>query len=178
MSKNYNYAFRRQYSKALETLVYLATKDQRQFWILKTIYLADKEHLKLYGRQIFDDRYIAMRLGPVPSLAYDIVKSVRANSTGYLFPEPEPSTALNAPDIYTVVAQQGREANIDLLSDSEIKCLNDAYNKIKDLTLEEVKELTHDAAYEAADRNDEMSIRDVIETLENSAEVLDYIYTQ
>ncbi|MDK1119077.1 MAG: Panacea domain-containing protein [Anaerolineae bacterium] len=175
---NRDYVFRRRYSKALETLVYLARKDQRQYWILKTIYLADKEHLKLYGRQIFDDRYIAMSLGPVPSLAYDIVKSVRADSARFSFPEPMPSTALNAPDNYTVVAQRNREADMDLLSESEIKCLNDAHNMIKDLTIEEVKKLTHDAAYKAADENDEMSIKDVIKTLENSAEILDYMYEE
>ena len=84
----------RKYIKALETLVYLANKDQRQYWVLKAIYLADKEHLQKYGRQMFGDRYIAMKLGPVPSLAYDIVKSVRVGAVGYLFPDPKPETAL------------------------------------------------------------------------------------
>ena len=52
---------RRKYQKALETVVYLANKDIRQYWVLKAIYLADKEHLQHYGRQIFSDRYIAMK---------------------------------------------------------------------------------------------------------------------
>ncbi len=168
------YVYRRKYIKALETLVYLANKDKRQYWILKTIYLADKEHLKLYGRQIFDDRYIAMRLGPVPSLAYDIVKSVREGAVGYNFPDPKPETALTAPDNKTV--RTSRKANEKLLSASEIKCLNDAYDLIKNLTLQQVKELTHDAAYDTAEQDDDISIRDIIGTLENHKEVLEYIY--
>jgi hypothetical protein len=168
-NKNVNY---KKYLKALETLVFLANKDKRQYWILKAIYLADKEHLGRYGRQIFGDRYIAMKLGPVPSLAYDIVKSVREGATGYNFPEPVPSTALKAPDNSTVEAF--RKANANLLSASEMECLADAYNLIKDLTLQEVINLTHDKAYDAAEQNDEMSTIAIIKTLVNGQEVLDY----
>ena len=166
--------YKRKYHKALETLVYLANKDQRQYWILKAIYLADKEHLKRYGRQIFDDRYIAMKLGPVPSLAYDIVKSTREGAAGYNFPEPVPATALTAPDNRTVKAS--RKANVNLLSASEIECLNNAYDLIKNLTLQQVCDLTHDAAYDAAVQDDDMSIKEIIGTLENNKEVLDYVY--
>ena len=123
----------RKYLKALETVVYLANKDQRQYWVLKAIYLADKEHLKRYGRQIFGDRYIAMKLGPVPSLAYDIVKSVREGAVGYIFPDPTPSTALQiVADNHTV--KPARKAELDLLSTSEIECLDFGHNVIKDLT--------------------------------------------
>jgi hypothetical protein len=172
---NNNNVYRRKYLKALETLVYLANKDERQYWILKTIYLADKEHLKRYGRQIFGDRYIAMKLGPVPSLAYDIVKSVRDGVIGYDFPDPKPITSLRAPDNRTV--KPNRKANIDFLSASEIECLNYAYDIIKDLTLPQVRELTHDAAYESVDQDDGMSIIKIVETLENGKEVLDYMFS-
>ena len=37
------FAQQRKYRKALETVVYLANKDRRQYWVLKAIYLADKE---------------------------------------------------------------------------------------------------------------------------------------
>src|SRR5260370_34242127 len=45
-----------------------------QYDILKTIFLADKAHLNKYGRPITFDNYVAMRAGPVPSLAYDLLK--------------------------------------------------------------------------------------------------------
>jgi len=164
----------RKYLKALESLVFLANKDRRQYWILKSIYLADKEHLRRYGRQIFGDRYIAMKLGPVPSLAYDIVKSVREGADGYNFPEPIPATALNAPDNRTVIAL--REAHVDLLSASEIACLNEAYKSIEKLTMQEVMILTHDDAFDSVEQDDEMSIKKIIGTLENGREILDYLY--
>jgi len=170
------FSFNRKYRKALETVVYLANKDQRQYWVLKAIYVADKEHLSRYGRQIFGDRYIAMSQGPVPSLAYDIVKSVREGAANYFFPDPSPDTALQiVPDNRTVKPKSGREADTNILSPSEIQCLDYAYNVVKDLTFEQLKLLTHDSAYDAADQNDDIEITKIIGTLKNGEEVLDYI---
>ena len=45
-----------------------------QFEILKTLFLADRAHLNRYGRPITFDEYVAMQDGPVPSLAYDVLK--------------------------------------------------------------------------------------------------------
>ena len=45
-----------------------------QFDILKTLFLSDRAHLNKYGRPITFDEYVAMPDGPVPSLAYDILK--------------------------------------------------------------------------------------------------------
>jgi len=170
------FSFNRKYRKALEAVVYLANKDQRQYWVLKAIYVADKEHLSRYGRQIFGDRYIAMRQGPVPSLAYDIVKSMREGATDYFFPDPRPNTALQiVPDNKTVKPISGRVADMNVLSESEIQCLDYGFNIVKDLTFEQLKQLTHDSAYVAADQNDDMSITKIVETLKNANEVLDYI---
>lgn len=163
----------RNYLKTLETLVYLANKDQRQYWILKTIYLADKEHLRRYGRQISNDSYRAMKQGPVPSLAYDIIKNVRGDGW-YVFSNPAPSTALQVPDNRTVLPR--READLSLLSATEIECLDYAYNLIKKLNFGELKELSHDNAYKAVEQDEEMSIENIVMTLDNGIEVLDYLH--
>lgn len=42
--------------------------------LMKLLWAADRMHLRRYGRTITRDDYYAMRLGPVPSLAYDISK--------------------------------------------------------------------------------------------------------
>ena len=161
----------RKYRKALETLVYIANKDHRQYWILKTIYLADKDHLKRYGRQIFGDSYRAMKQGPVPSLAYDIVKAIRGDGW-FVFDNPSPKTALSVPDRYTILPL--RDSEVQLLSQTDIECLDYAYNQIKDLSFPQLKELSHDEAYKAVDEDEEMTIESIIGTLVNSDEILDY----
>lgn len=41
---------------------------------MKLTWLADRYHLRKYGRSITDDRYIAMKFGPVPSSIKDIAQ--------------------------------------------------------------------------------------------------------
>jgi hypothetical protein len=162
----------RKYRKALETLVYIASKETRNYWALKTIYFADKEHLKRYGRQIFGDSYRAMKQGPVPSLAYDIVKDARGDGW-YEFNDPSPDTALDVPDRYTIKPK--REANTDLLSKTDIECLDYAHNLIKGLTFTQLKNMSHDKAYSEVRADEEMTIESIIQTLENAKEVMSYL---
>src|SRR5688572_6636382 len=63
--------------KAEETVIYVARKAPipDRFHICKIIYFADKYHLQNYGRFLFGETYVAMKNGPVPSGAYDVIKS-------------------------------------------------------------------------------------------------------
>ena len=56
-----NYFSREKYEKSIDKLD-----------VLKLIYLADRYHLRKFGRLITGDNYIAMQLGPVPSVAKNI----------------------------------------------------------------------------------------------------------
>ena len=167
-----NVQMQRKYQKALEALVYIANKDERLYWILKTIYFADKEHLSKHGRQIFGDYYRAMKQGPVPSLAYDIVKCVRGNGW-FAFSNPAPSTVLGTPDRYTVTTK--RPPNTNFFSKSEIESLNNAYELVKNLSFNQLKELSHDEAYKAVEQDEEMSLESIALTLGNGQEVLSYL---
>jgi len=166
---------KRNIKKALETIVYLSESDNRHYWILKAIYVADKEHLNRYGRQLFDDTYIAMRLGPVPSLAYDIVKSVRGDGC-LSIPDLNPQESISVPDQFKVIAL--RHANLSQFSDSEIECLKYALSIVSPMKFEQLMEYTHDKAYLASQQNDEMSIDSIISTLENEKEIFEYLDTK
>ena len=62
--------------KIVETMLYLAHKDIElsQYKTVKLLYLADLEHFRRFGRPISFDKYVAMRNGPVASIALDIIK--------------------------------------------------------------------------------------------------------
>jgi len=62
--------------KIQESILYLLSRKARltQFQIGKALYFADLYHLNKYGRPVTFDNYVAMRKGPVPSLAYDALK--------------------------------------------------------------------------------------------------------
>jgi len=68
---NYNY------KKAVQVLNHYALKQGgsiNKMKALKLIYLADRYHLRKYGRLITNDTYFAMEYGPVPSAVKDIVE--------------------------------------------------------------------------------------------------------
>jgi len=158
--------------KALETIVYLSQSDHRHYWILKAIYVADKEHLRKYGRQIFSDTYIAMKLGPVPSLAYDIVKTVRGD--GCLSVDSIDLTeAITVPDSYTI--KPLRKANLGVFSDSEIECLDYALSVVLPMSFDQLKKFSHDEAFLASSENDEISLDSIVNSLENGRELLEYL---
>lgn len=65
--------------KTLAAILFLANKKGSidLYALLKTLYYADKDHLHEWGRTITGDTYARMSCGPVPSSAYDMLKSVR-----------------------------------------------------------------------------------------------------
>ncbi|HCS40559.1 MAG TPA: hypothetical protein DIW44_13370 [Anaerolineaceae bacterium] len=166
---------KRKYHKALETLVYLAENENRHYWVLKAIYLADKEHLHKFGRQLFDDSYIAMKDGPVPSLAYDIVKCARGDGR-YTFTDLEPKNAINVPDRFHIYPN--RPFQSELLSQSEIECLDSALKIVKPLTFDQLKSLSHDEAYKSAQQDEEISTEKIIESLDNGKDILEYMQSK
>lgn len=68
---NYNY------KKAVQALNHYALKQGgsiNKMKALKLIYLADRHHLRKYGRLITNDTYFAMEYGPVPAAVKDIAE--------------------------------------------------------------------------------------------------------
>jgi uncharacterized phage-associated protein len=66
------------YKKATQALNYLANKNGGKFnkmKAIKLIWLADRLHLRRYGRTITGDTYFAMPNGPVASSTRDILES-------------------------------------------------------------------------------------------------------
>jgi uncharacterized phage-associated protein len=50
------------------------SRQMSYYRLLKLLYIADREHLRLTGRPIVGGRAVAMKAGPLHSAAYDLVK--------------------------------------------------------------------------------------------------------
>lgn len=68
--------------KLADSILYLALKgiELDQYKAVKLLYLADREHLRRFGRPITFDKYVAMKFGPVGSAAYDWLRSKRRSA--------------------------------------------------------------------------------------------------
>lgn len=63
--------------KATQALNFFARQENgriNKLKALKLIYFADRYHLRLYGRPITNDRYLAMKFGPVASSCKDLAE--------------------------------------------------------------------------------------------------------
>jgi uncharacterized phage-associated protein len=143
-------------AKAVETLVYIADAWPRitPFFLSKVLFVADRDHLRDFGRPITGDAYIAMDHGPVPSRIYDII-----NGNLDFFGDPSAiSKALTIDQkgkYHEVTAQ--RKPNIDLFSETDIAALDGAIRLCKGKSFAELSSLTHqEPAWLHAQRNAEM----------------------
>lgn len=156
--------------KAVQVLRYVTEQVPDLYHALKVLYFADREHLRRYGRFIYGETYIAMRLGPVPSAAYDMVK---AADPGLLSAALQ--TAREGFEVEEDCIAAKQEADLDYLSESDVECLDQAIHDYGYLSFEALRDASHDAAYEAAGPNERISAEDVARSFPNPAPLLAHL---
>jgi hypothetical protein len=147
--------FKADHEKTVEALLYIVSKygEVGRFHALKTLYFADREHLRNYGRPITGDRYIAMENGPVPSFAYSALKAQ--------IPEHERLLVVGAispvENSYHPKYRPHREPDITFFSRTDLECLNWAIEHCRGRSFGAISDETHEhEAWKRADLNGEM----------------------
>lgn len=108
-----------------------------KLFLLKTVYLADRYHLRKYGRLITGANYVAMRMGPVASQVKKMIESDQdadSNLREYFVPI---GSASDAP--FRSVAKCSRE----FLSDTEIEALSVALAQFNKIGPKDIVNYTH-----------------------------------
>jgi uncharacterized phage-associated protein len=125
-----------------------------QYDIVKTLFLADRQHLNKYGRPITYDNYVAMTHGPVPSLSYDLLKANEYEMRRHKIAElPWCRSAGRNGKLYFDSPDVGRFGAF--LSDSDRDSLQSAFRVIRGLSFSQIRRLTHeDPAYVNAWKED------------------------
>jgi uncharacterized phage-associated protein len=119
-----------------------------QYDLVKTLFLADRAHLNEWGRPVTYDNYSAMKHGPVPSLAYDFLKS-NANSLREHRIDILPWTSVERANSVRHFFPNENALDVDLyLSSSDLEALDDALGMVLRLGFSQIRKLTHeDPAY-------------------------------
>jgi uncharacterized phage-associated protein len=144
--------------KALETIVYLANKKPNidHYHLVKTIFYADKKHLNRYGRPVLGDRYIKMKAGPVPSLILDIINREALNVGSELIDKALSSFTVTQDGKQKLIAPR-REAVLDKFSESDLECLDEAFDFCKDKDFGELLDISHEErAWQEAETDKDM----------------------
>ena len=119
--------------KAREVTLYIAQHAPiaDRLHICKIAYFADRYHLEKYARLICNDRYVAMKYGPVPGGIYDIIKNAGDAEDTDL-----------AVDDFAVAPL--RAADLSMLSESDREALDWAIQKYGSLSVDCLSQASHD----------------------------------
>lgn len=117
------------YEKIIQSINYFARKQNNnkisKLYFLKLIFLADRYHLRMYGRTITNDHYVAMQYGPVAS---------ETKSTFEFLNIPEPMQAYAAE--YLLPAEDSwitsrKEVDSEVFSETDMEALEAAWSTFK-----------------------------------------------
>lgn len=117
-----------------------------QYQIVKSIFLADEEHLNRYGRPVTFDNYVAMPRGPVPSLVLNLLKPERAWEFIKIYQVDPPWVCHLRPSrsgqAFEYYPDHG--ADMDALSVTDIAALRNGLKVVRELSEEELDKRLHD----------------------------------
>lgn len=151
--------------KALAVAAYLASRTgETMYTILKMVYLADRCHLERYGRPITGDDFIAMKQGACPSKIYDSMKVLRGEARKNYLPESEKYLEVDSETHDVAVKDM---PSMEVLSASDLECLDEVVSIHKRLGRWVIHKMSHDAAWEKTNRNATMSVADIAKSLKD-----------
>lgn len=140
--------------------------------VFKIMYFAEQKHLAKYGVSITpEDYYVKMEFGPVPSVAYDILKTIRYKNS--IFKEELSHYFKLVYNDYTVEAIA--EPDMDYLSESEVCALDESIRENRDLDFRDRTDKSHDNAYNKAQLHGEIHLLDIAKGGGASDGMLEYI---
>jgi uncharacterized phage-associated protein len=148
----------------------------------KILYQADKISLQLYGRPICGDPYIAYADGPLPDHIYQVMRRTNqsdqkiARDWGFRVDKRFVDNGRNPAPIVVPI----EEPDLDNLSRSDLKCIDEAIRAIGHLRYGELSQVTHDGAWHKAQERAQygdstIALEDIVETLPNGDEILEYL---
>ena len=148
-------------SSSVHTILYILNKigGKGDFHkIFKVMYFADQKHLARYGSLITEDQYIAMKNGPVPSMAYDILKALRGQGM-HSNDREKFSQFFKLIDSYNI--ETTINADLDELSEAAIKCLDESIDENAAFDFDKLTDKSHDAAWDVTNRDCEIPLEEI-----------------
>lgn len=131
------------YKKATQALNLLARKKDgkiNKMKAIKLIFLADRLHLRKYGRPIVGDMYWAMKLGPVGSLTKNIAELSSISEEALIYAKKYIKPADN--NKRTIISL--KQEDLSVFSKTDIECMESVYKEFSDKDQFELAEITHE----------------------------------
>jgi len=178
--------------KIKATLLYIANKFDKgvdYIKLFKLLYLAQKEHLRLYGRPIVNDDFYALKAGPAPSIMYNMCKL--SEGTDNYVPDEDKQDLKDVLESIKVTSKKSNHgiikfvhaletSDLDELSTSDIECIDLIYRKYGTFTSSRLSDISHDSAWKKnwdpeTESSSKMRLIDIAEAGDVDHNMLQYI---
>ncbi|MSR71385.1 MAG: DUF4065 domain-containing protein [Candidatus Taylorbacteria bacterium] len=130
------------YKKATQALNILARKKDgkiNKMKAIKLIFLADRLHLRKYGRPIVGDMYWAMKLGPVGSLAKNVAELSSISDEALMYAKKY----IKPTDEKKQTLVSLKQEDVSVFSKTDLECIEAVYKEFSDKDQFELAEITH-----------------------------------
>lgn len=166
-----NIAFRPE--KAIEVILYIVSKGCTNLYnILKVIYFADKMRLSMVASTMFKDSYRAIKAGPVPSGAYDLLKDARESRESKF--GIELPFEFDSEDSYIVNAL--RAANMRYLSKVDIQCLDMSIERFGLMGYSSLRNFSHEQPdYNAVGLNEWIPFETLVDSIDIDGNIKSFL---
>ena len=141
--------------------------------LFKILYFAQQDHLVKYGKVLVEDSFRALKHGPVPAYTYKALQIAEGKPLEGNFEEFLTGIEVRNKKVYTSATP-----NMDYISGSNRRCLDDAIAQYKDIT----SDMLHDSAWEEvmtcipdAPQKNCITIIDIARAGKATKEMVDYI---
>ena len=161
MGKYVNSLSQRDFEKIIAAIIYIVqklggTKPIDHHTIFKTMYLADKRRLAAWGTPIFNEEYIKMEWGPVPSTARDIFKKGASGETSATYKDLGLADVFNFHGESEISAKIGTD--LKYLAPVDILYLDESIEEIRGFGMGKEgfakrSSITHDSAWLGSEMN-------------------------
>ena len=141
------------YEKAMQALLYVTSEIQNAglHQSFKTLYFADQEYMRDFGRPILGDTYIKMEHGPAPSKVYDLIKMAKGVYSGPLLSSWGNKYAQNHLEVVGDWMLQPLVApEMDYLAEDEKTALDHAIERCHYMSYKDRVDESHDEAWQEA----------------------------
>lgn len=119
--------------------------------IVKAVFFAQEFHMVRYMQPLYNDKIVALPYGPVPSAAYDALRFARGDADVYNYHTHDGLQAAAIGILFDAEMFSASESpNMEMLSPSQIECLDDAIQKVLYMSFNEIRDTTHQHEWERA----------------------------
>ena len=115
--------------------------------LFKILYFAQQDHLVKYGKVMVDESFRAVKHGPVPTYTYKALQIAEGKPLEGDFGDFLSGIEVKDKKVYTSMSP-----NMDYISGANMKCLDVAIEKCKNADPYDLSDMSHDSAWEEANR--------------------------